>query len=218
MTPFLWRHSVYVVTGFPRKLTTYGQISQYTTKRGHDRDTLQCRVKVKELRNTYHKVQEAKRRFGAAPTSCRFYKELDAILGSDPTSTAKITVDTLMARVPVESALSQEKEALDENVEREGDPEAKENSEVRDACSQELISTPEESSQSQLLELGEAQTGGEAPETTEPEPPKKKINFLLVTSDSDDENEHVAVCTALDGYRAEPIISTDTSSGTVVEA
>ncbi|EMP40025.1 hypothetical protein UY3_02713 [Chelonia mydas] len=33
--------------------------------------------------------------------SCRFYKELDTILSSDPTSTAKTTVDTLVAHVPV---------------------------------------------------------------------------------------------------------------------
>ncbi|XP_048711127.1 nucleosome assembly protein 1-like 4 isoform X1 [Caretta caretta] len=44
-------------------------------------------------------------------------------------------------------------------------------------------------------------------ETTEPEPPK--INLLLVASDSDDESEHVLVCTALDCYRAESVISMD---------
>ncbi|XP_074981623.1 tubulin polymerization-promoting protein isoform X2 [Caretta caretta] len=46
-------------------------------------------------------------------------------------------------------------------------------------------------------------------ETTEPEPPKKKINLLLVASDSDDENEHASVCTALDHYQAEPVIGID---------
>ncbi|EMP25916.1 Anaphase-promoting complex subunit 10 [Chelonia mydas] len=35
--------------------------------------------------------------------------------------------------------------------------------EVRDACSQELFSTLEEASQSQLSEIGEVQTGGEVP-------------------------------------------------------
>nr|XP_048700063.1 acetyl-CoA acetyltransferase, cytosolic isoform X3 [Caretta caretta] len=44
-------------------------------------------------------------------------------------------------------------------------------------------------------------------ETTEPKPPKKKINLLLVASDSDDENERASVCTALDHYQAESIIS-----------
>ncbi|EMP41140.1 hypothetical protein UY3_01645 [Chelonia mydas] len=89
---------------------------------GHDRDTLQCRVKVKEWQNTYHKAQEANCHSGAAPTSCWFYKELAAILGGDPTSTGKATVDTLVACMPVESGPSQEEEILSENV--EGDPEA----------------------------------------------------------------------------------------------
>ncbi|EMP30196.1 hypothetical protein UY3_12708 [Chelonia mydas] len=129
------------------------------TKRGHDRDTLQPRVKVKELQNAYHKAQEANRCSSAAPTSCRFYKELDAILGGNPTSTAKASVDTSLACVPVESGLSKEGEILDE----EGEPEAEDDLEARDACSQELFSPPKEPSQSQLSELGEVQTGEEAP-------------------------------------------------------
>ncbi|EMP40937.1 Zinc finger and SCAN domain-containing protein 29 [Chelonia mydas] len=144
-----------------RNYDTYGQISRCVTERSHDRDALLCRVKVKELRNAYHKAQEANRHSGAAPTSCRFYKELDAILGSDPISTTKNTVDTLLARMPVESGTSQEEEILDEDV--EGDQEAEDDSEIRDACSQELFSTPEEPSQSQLSDVGEAQTGEEAP-------------------------------------------------------
>ncbi|EMP37276.1 hypothetical protein UY3_05513 [Chelonia mydas] len=141
-----------------RNYDTYRQISQCVTERGHDWDTLQFRVKVKALRNAYHKAEKANRHSGAVPTSCRFYKELDAILSCDPTST--------VAQVPVESGLSQEEEILDENVEREGDPEAEDDLEARDACSQELFSTPEEGSQSQLSQSGEVQTGEEAPEMT----------------------------------------------------
>ncbi|EMP41286.1 hypothetical protein UY3_01522 [Chelonia mydas] len=48
-------------------------------------------------------------------------------------------------------------------------------------------------------------------QTTEPEPPKKKIPLLVIVSHSDDESKHASVCTALDRYRAEPIISMDTS-------
>ncbi|KAG6923335.1 hypothetical protein G0U57_020925, partial [Chelydra serpentina] len=96
-----------------RNYDTYRQISQCMIERGCDRYTLQCRVKVKELWNTYHKAREANRRSGAVPMSCRCYEELDAILGGDLTPTAKGTVDTLVARMPVESGLSQEEEILD---------------------------------------------------------------------------------------------------------
>ncbi|EMP23974.1 hypothetical protein UY3_18917 [Chelonia mydas] len=95
--------------------------------------------------------------------SAALLSELDVILSGDPTSTAEAPVDTSVAHVPAESGPSQEKEILDEDVKREVDPEAEDDSEVRDAHSQELFSTPEEASQSQLSELGEAQTGQETP-------------------------------------------------------
>nr|XP_032645305.1 zinc finger and SCAN domain-containing protein 20-like [Chelonoidis abingdonii] len=63
-------------------------------ERGHDRDALQCRIKVKELRSSYRKAREANSHSGAPPVTCRFYKELDAILGGDPTSTPSTTMDT----------------------------------------------------------------------------------------------------------------------------
>ncbi|EMP35555.1 hypothetical protein UY3_07270 [Chelonia mydas] len=46
-------------------------------------------------------------------------------------------------------------------------------------------------------------------ENIELKPAEKKINLLLAASDSDDENEHALVCTALDCCQAEPIISMD---------
>uniref|UniRef100_A0A8C3HFW4 SCAN box domain-containing protein n=1 Tax=Chrysemys picta bellii TaxID=8478 RepID=A0A8C3HFW4_CHRPI len=119
-----------------RNYDTYGQISQCMTERGHDRDTLQCRFKVKELLNAYHKAWEANRCSGA----------LEAILGGDPMSTAKATADTLVARVPVKSQPSQEEEILDEDVEQEGDSEVEDDLEVRDVFSQELFSALEEAS------------------------------------------------------------------------
>ncbi|XP_065439811.1 uncharacterized protein LOC135981402 [Chrysemys picta bellii] len=147
-----------------RNYNTYRQISRCIIERGHDKDTLQCKVKVKELRNAYHKAQEANHRSSAAPTSCWLYKELDAILSGDPTSTAKAPVDASLAHMPVKSGPSQEEGILDE--EGEGDPEAEDDSEARDAFSHELFTTPEDPSQSQQSDLGKAQTGEEAPEMT----------------------------------------------------
>ncbi|XP_073179394.1 sialoadhesin-like isoform X2 [Lepidochelys kempii] len=143
-----------------RNYDTQGQISRCRRERGHGRDTLPCRVTGKELRNAHHRAREANHQSGAAPTSCRFYKELDAMLGGDPTSTAKAPVDTSLAHVPVESGLSQEEEISDEDGEE--DPEAEDDSETREAGSQELFSTPEQPSRSQQSELGKAQTGEES--------------------------------------------------------
>ncbi|EMP39025.1 Zinc finger protein with KRAB and SCAN domains 2 [Chelonia mydas] len=74
-----------------RNYDTFRQISRDVMERDHDRDALQCRVKVKELWNAYNKAHEAKSRCGAAPATCCFYKELDAIFGASIPST---TMDT----------------------------------------------------------------------------------------------------------------------------
>ncbi|XP_074806154.1 uncharacterized protein LOC141985864 [Natator depressus] len=148
-----------------RNYDTYGQISQCMIERGQDQDTLQCRVKVKELRNAYHK---ARGRQTAAlvlcPLTAGSTKSWAQYSVATPTSTVKTTVDTSVACIPVESGQSQEEEILHEDV--EGDPEAEDDSEVREACSQKLFSTPEAASQSQLSDVGEAQTGEEAPKMT----------------------------------------------------
>ncbi|KAM9133932.1 uncharacterized protein ACDP82_009464 [Pangshura tecta] len=133
-----------------RNYDTFGCISRDMMERGHDRDTLQCRVKVKELWNSYRKVCEANRHTSAAPVTCRFYKELDAILGGDPTSTLSTTMDT------------SEPSPTREEEERSGSEGAEEEDTLAslDACCQ------EEGSQSRQLVLGEGQTPEEVPDAT----------------------------------------------------
>ncbi|KAM9112306.1 uncharacterized protein ACDP82_021084 [Pangshura tecta] len=62
--------------------------------KGHSRDSVQCRAKVKELRQAYQKTKEANGRSGAGPKTCRFYAELHAILGGCATSTPPLSVDS----------------------------------------------------------------------------------------------------------------------------
>ncbi|KAG6939935.1 zinc finger and SCAN domain containing 29, partial [Chelydra serpentina] len=76
-----------------RNYDTFRQISRDMMERGYDRDALQCRIKVKALRSAYRKAREANGCSRAPPTTCRFYKELDTILGGDATSTPSTTVD-----------------------------------------------------------------------------------------------------------------------------
>ncbi|EMP34829.1 NADH dehydrogenase [ubiquinone] 1 alpha subcomplex subunit 10 [Chelonia mydas] len=86
-------------------------------QKGYDRAMLQCRAKIKELRQVNHKTREADCRSGASPKTCWFYKELDAILGGDPTSIAKSPVDTLEGTEAVERGPKPEDEVIDEEVE-----------------------------------------------------------------------------------------------------
>ncbi|XP_050810351.1 uncharacterized protein LOC127051715 [Gopherus flavomarginatus] len=129
-----------------RNYDTYGQISKSMVERGHERDAMQCRVKVKELRSAYCKAREGNRRSGAAPTTCRFYKELDAILECDPTANLRTTMDS--------SEQGEEREVEErEETESEGTGVGGDTPESQEACSQELFSSQEEASQSQQLEL-----------------------------------------------------------------
>ncbi|EMP31950.1 hypothetical protein UY3_10872 [Chelonia mydas] len=100
-----------------RNYDTFGQVPRDVMERGRDRDSLQCRFKVKELWNAYRKACEANRCSRAAPATCRFYKEPDMILGCDPTSTPKTTMDTS----ETSSTRQEEEESGSEGAEGEGD-------------------------------------------------------------------------------------------------
>uniref|UniRef100_A0A8C8S9K6 Myb/SANT-like DNA-binding domain-containing protein n=1 Tax=Pelusios castaneus TaxID=367368 RepID=A0A8C8S9K6_9SAUR len=125
-----------------RNFDTYGIISRAMSERGYDRDTVQCRSKVKELRITYHRAKEANRRSGSAPATCRYYEEIEAILSGDPTTTAKSPVDTSAPPHPVNARPEQ-----DEDVNNEKEEEMEDDlEESATACSQELFCTPAETS------------------------------------------------------------------------
>ncbi|EMP38758.1 hypothetical protein UY3_04077 [Chelonia mydas] len=77
-----------------RNANIYTKIAQGMMDRGYNRDTQQCRMKVKELRQAYQKTKEANGHSGSEPHTCCFYDQLHGILGWDPTSTPPLSVDT----------------------------------------------------------------------------------------------------------------------------
>ncbi|EMP41625.1 Zinc finger and SCAN domain-containing protein 29 [Chelonia mydas] len=135
-----------------RNYDTFGQISRDMMERGHDRDALQCKIKVKELQNAYCKARKANNCSGAAPATCRFYKDLDTILGTDLTSTLSTTMDT---SEPSSTRQDEEEEEEKEQSGSQGTELEEDNPESLDACSQELFSSQEEGSQSRWPVLGE---------------------------------------------------------------
>nr|XP_048695034.1 uncharacterized protein LOC125631810 [Caretta caretta] len=141
-----------------RNYNIFRQISRDMMERDHDWDALQCRVQVKEVRNVFCKAREANSHSSAAPTTCRFYKELDVTLGGDLTSTPSTTMDT-SEYSPTRQ--EEEEQSGSEHAEEEEDTPAS-----LDACSQELFSSQEEGSQLRRLVLGEGQTLEEVPDAT----------------------------------------------------
>ncbi|XP_065428475.1 SRRM2 protein homolog rsr-2-like [Chrysemys picta bellii] len=102
-----------------RNAKTFEKISKGMMERGHNRDSEQCRVKVKELRQAYQKTKEANGRSGSEPRTCRFYAELHAILGGAATTTPPVFVDSglgiVSSATPEDSANGGEEEDEDED-------------------------------------------------------------------------------------------------------
>ncbi|XP_065410895.1 SRRM2 protein homolog rsr-2-like [Chrysemys picta bellii] len=102
-----------------RNAKTFEKISKGMMERGHNRDSEQCRVKVKELRQEYQKTKEANGRSGSEPRTCRFYAELHAILGGAATTTPPVIVDSgsgiVSSATPEDSADGGEEEEEDED-------------------------------------------------------------------------------------------------------
>ncbi|XP_065421534.1 SRRM2 protein homolog rsr-2-like [Chrysemys picta bellii] len=102
-----------------RNAKTFEKISKGMMERGHNRDSEQCHVKVKELRQAYQKTKEANGRSGSEPRTCRFYAELHAILGGAATTTPPVIVDSgsgiVSSATPEDSADGGEEEEEDED-------------------------------------------------------------------------------------------------------
>ncbi|XP_065455371.1 uncharacterized protein LOC135984341 [Chrysemys picta bellii] len=104
-----------------RNAKTFEKISKGMMERGHNRDSDQCRVKVKERRQAYQKTKEANGRSGSEPWTCRFYAELHAILGGAATTTPPVIMDSgsgiVSSATPEDSADGGEEEEEDELAE-----------------------------------------------------------------------------------------------------
>ncbi|EMP39884.1 hypothetical protein UY3_02903 [Chelonia mydas] len=98
-----------------RNADIYAKITQGMVERGYTSDTQQCRVKVKELRQAYHKTKEANGRSRSEPQICRVYDQLCAILGGNPTSNPPLSVDTSKVGV----SCNMEKDFVDKEEEEE---------------------------------------------------------------------------------------------------
>ncbi|XP_053900990.1 uncharacterized protein LOC128845924 [Malaclemys terrapin pileata] len=103
-----------------RNAKTFEKISKGMMERGHNRDSDQCRVKVKELRQTYQKTKEANGHSGSALRTCRFYAELNAVLGGATTTTPPLAVDSeagVISSATPEDSVDGEEEEEDELAE-----------------------------------------------------------------------------------------------------
>ncbi len=61
---------------------------------GYNRDRTQCRTKVKSLKKQYRVVKDHNGETGKGRKTCKFYEELDNIIGQRPASVSTALLDT----------------------------------------------------------------------------------------------------------------------------
>ncbi|XP_048721435.2 uncharacterized protein LOC125643196 [Caretta caretta] len=100
-----------------RNANTYIKVSRANVERGYSTDTELCCRKIKELRQAYQKAREENGRSGSQLHTCRFYRELHAVMGDDATTTPPLSMDTCKGGV----ARSEEDEFLEDEEEEDED-------------------------------------------------------------------------------------------------
>ena len=80
--------------GAVRNKVIYQQIAKQLNTLGYKREWDQCRNKVKNLKKEYRIVKDNNDETGRARKTCKFYKELDSILGHRPASVPTVLLDT----------------------------------------------------------------------------------------------------------------------------
>ena len=64
---------------------------------GYERDWQQCKVKIKNLKSIYRDIKDHNGETGRGRKTCKFYKELDEILGHRPVSIPPVVLDSARA-------------------------------------------------------------------------------------------------------------------------
>ena len=80
--------------GAVRNKVVFQDISKKLQDQGCNRDWEQCRTKIKKLKKEYRIVKDNNGQTGRGRKTCRFYKELDSILGHRPASVPPALLDT----------------------------------------------------------------------------------------------------------------------------
>ena len=61
---------------------------------GYERDWQQCKVRIKNLKSIYRDIKDHNGETGRGRKTCKFYKELDEILGHRPASIPPVVLDS----------------------------------------------------------------------------------------------------------------------------
>ena len=80
--------------GAVRNQTIFDNIATKMREKGYERDWQQCRTKIKNLKKEYRQTKDHNGQTGRGRKVCKFYRELDDILGHRPASVPAALLDT----------------------------------------------------------------------------------------------------------------------------
>ena len=80
--------------GATRNKVVFKEIARKLQEQGHNKDWEQCRTKIKNLKREYRSVKDNNGETGRGRKTCKFYTELDSILGHRPASVPAVLLDT----------------------------------------------------------------------------------------------------------------------------
>ena len=80
--------------GAVRNKVVYQDISRKLQEQGYNREWEQCKTKIKNLKKEYRQVKDHNGETGRGRKTCKFFKELDSILGHRPASVPAALLDT----------------------------------------------------------------------------------------------------------------------------
>ena len=80
--------------GAVRNQAIFQRIAKQLGEQGYERDWKQCRAKIKNLKTKYREVKDHNSETGRGRKTCKFYNELDKILGHRPASAPSYLLDT----------------------------------------------------------------------------------------------------------------------------
>ena len=80
--------------GAVRNKVVYEEIAKKMRQQGYNRDWGQCRNKIKNLKKEYRVVKDNNKETGRGRKTCKFFSELDRILGHRPATVPASLLDT----------------------------------------------------------------------------------------------------------------------------
>ena len=91
------------IEGCTRNKEVYDKVAEQMREEGYARTGVQCRDKVKKLKQDYRKIKDNNNESGRARRSTKIFEAMDLILGHRPATCPPILIDTLSGHQDADS-------------------------------------------------------------------------------------------------------------------